>query len=360
MVVEARALVDHQGDTTGQGVPSEPLDDATLQALDALGYEDTAKHVYGMSYGEWKKRHQKKATDEQMQKFQASTPLHAKHDKALLAPRISQQPTIQDKTESEQPSMVPIKESPKQAEVDTAVTAVVGVVPSNVCCEDVDSRALSSTVKSTTTDAVVSGGAETIPVHVPYRAAPFPTERIGDIHVAVLTVSDRAFRDEYKTGDLSGPAIEQVLQQQQVQIQQQGDSNIQFTVVERSIVPDEADAISSQLLQWCGKHSDRSPPMEQQSIDMILTTGGTGMSPRDVTPEATRKVLDIECYGLMSFVLSECSRQMLQPLATLSRGTAGLCNSILIVNLPGNPASVREILPLLLPLLCHAMKHMKS
>ena len=77
------------------------------------------------------------------------------------------------------------------------------------------------------------------------------------------------------------------------------------------------------------------------------------MSARDVTPEATRAVLTLECAGLMHFVTSECSQQ--QPLASLSRGTAGIRNHTVIANLPGNPKGVAEVVPLLLPLLVHAV-----
>jgi molybdenum cofactor synthesis domain-containing protein len=114
-----------------------------------------------------------------------------------------------------------------------------------------------------------------------------------------------------------------------------------------SIVPDDTDAIQCKLREW-----------SDQGVALILTTGGTGMSPRDVTPEATRAVLDLECAGLMSFVTTECAHQ--QPLASLSRGTAGVRGQTLIANLPGNPKGVGEVVPLLLPLLLHAVADLQA
>ena len=83
------------------------------------------------------------------------------------------------------------------------------------------------------------------------------------------------------------------------------------------------------------------------------------MSPRDVTPEATEELLKVELSGLMSFIAVECSR--VQPLATLTRGTAGILPlQTLVANLPGNPKAVGEIMPMLLPLLLHALEDMRA
>jgi molybdenum cofactor synthesis domain-containing protein len=275
-VLEARQLVDQ-----GQ----EQLSHDVSQALNSMGYPDAAEHVYGMTYDDWKKRHQKKSTDAQMEAFTASMPLQAKHDKRLIATR----------TEA-------IKEN--------------AVTPSNVCCQD--PSPVSSTNKSRTIGS--------------FQPPPLPSNLPSVVRVGVLTISDRAFRQEYATGDLSGPAVVQAVQ------------NILPVTTTTSviIVPDDSEAIQSQLRVW-----------SKEKMHLILTTGGTGFSPRDVTPEATRSVLDQECAGLMAFCTTECSR--FQPLSSLSRGTAGILGKTLIVNLPGNPKGVAEIVPILLPILLHGL-----
>ena len=91
---------------------------------------------------------------------------------------------------------------------------------------------------------------------------------------------------------------------------------------------------------------------------MILTTGGTGFAPRDITPEATLSILDRECIGLMSWVSGVCSS--IQPLAALSRGTAGISGNTIIVNLPGNPRGVGETMKVVFPLLLHALSDVQK
>jgi molybdenum cofactor synthesis domain-containing protein len=108
------------------------------------------------------------------------------------------------------------------------------------------------------------------------------------------------------------------------------------------IVPDDSEAIQSQL-----------HVRSKEKMQLIFTAGNTGFSPRDVTPEATRSVLDQECAGLMAFCTSECSR--FQPLSSLSRGMAGILGKTLIVNLPGNSKRVTESVPILLPVILHGL-----
>jgi molybdenum cofactor synthesis domain-containing protein len=125
-------------------------------------------------------------------------------------------------------------------------------------------------------------------------------------------------------------------------------SDVAVTTTEIGIVPDESDAIQSKLKEWA----------DSMQLDLILTTGGTGFSPRDLTPEATQAVVDRTCEGLVSFCTLECTKS--QVLATLSRGTAGVRGKTLIANLPGNPKGVDEIIPILLPLALHAVADMKA
>lgn len=149
------------------------------------------------------------------------------------------------------------------------------------------------------------------------------------MRIAVLTVSDAGARGE--RADTSGDAIV-------AWAQARGDA-----VVERLLVPDESAAIAAQLVHWC----------DADAADLILTTGGTGLAPSDVTPEATRAVLERDAPGI-----AERLRVMAlptEPRAALSRGVAGVRNRSLIVNLPGSPAGVRDALAALDPIVRHGV-----
>lgn len=150
---------------------------------------------------------------------------------------------------------------------------------------------------------------------------------------SVLTISDKGHSGQRE--DLSGPALAAWLAQHEVE------------VISRRIVPDDAGAISAQLIEWADSGSD-----------LIVTTGGTGLSPRDVTPEATRAVLDREIPGI-----SEAMRAAglgKTPFAVLSRGVAGIRGRTLIVNLPGSPAGAVENLAAVWKALPHAVKKIQG
>jgi gephyrin len=163
-------------------------------------------------------------------------------------------------------------------------------------------------------------------------------------------------KGEYEHGDLSGPAVEQSLvynvRQANLMRSELDDTRVMISSVVKSIVGDEIEEITEQLLQWSGKNGYPA------SCDVIFTTGGTGFSPRDVTPEATQEVIEKEASGLMTFVTAQCAR--IQPLAALSRGKAGICGETIIVNLPGNPGGVGQVLDVLVPLLLYAIKDLKG
>jgi molybdenum cofactor synthesis domain-containing protein len=150
------------------------------------------------------------------------------------------------------------------------------------------------------------------------------------IRAGVLTVSDRGYRDEYR--DLSGPLIHKILTER-----------LGATVEREAIVPDEAPRIRSTLETWA----------DADLLDLIVTTGGTGFAPRDVTPEATRATIDREAPGLAE-AMRAASLKVTHH-AMLSRAVAGMRGTTLIVNLPGSPKAVRENLEVLLPALPHAI-----
>lgn len=147
--------------------------------------------------------------------------------------------------------------------------------------------------------------------------------------VGILTVSDRSFKGQRV--DLSGPAIRTVIEENGWQ------------VAEQTIVPDEVEHITSLLVDWT----------DVKRLDLILTTGGTGFSPRDVTPEATLQVIHRQAPGLAEKMRFESLK--VTPHAALSRAVAGIRAATLIINLPGSPKAAVENLDFVLPVLHHAL-----
>ena len=149
------------------------------------------------------------------------------------------------------------------------------------------------------------------------------------LRVGILTVSDRSAQGI--RADASGPVLKEAIQAQN------------WMVTHQLVVPDEMAEIMNALIRWC----------DSENIDIILTTGGTGFAPRDVTPEATRAVIERLAPGLTEAMLIESLK--ITPHAMLSRAVAGIRGTTLIINLPGSPKAAIENFQIVLPVLPHAI-----
>jgi molybdopterin adenylyltransferase len=149
------------------------------------------------------------------------------------------------------------------------------------------------------------------------------------VRVAVVTISDRASRGEYE--DLSGPEIERLVK-----------ARLWDAEVALRVVPDEPEAIFTAL-------DDEAA----SGADVILTTGGTGLSPRDITPEVTRRFCDREAPGIAEALRAQSYGET--PAAMLSRGYAGLRGTCLVVNFPGSVRAVRRCMEVFGPVMEHAL-----
>mmetsp|Transcript_11952 Transcript_11952/g.14867 ORF Transcript_11952/g.14867 Transcript_11952/m.14867 type:complete len:199 (+) Transcript_11952:370-966(+) len=197
---------------------------------------------------------------------------------------------------------------------------------SDVCCEDPESMVQTS-----------AGVLEKL-CRFPHSG----TDKVPDFKLGILTVSDRASAGLYE--DLSGPEIEILMRGYQERTKYFCMSSVCC-----EIVPDEHDTIVDKLIEMADK----------EKCDLIITTGGTGLSKRDVTPEATKVVVDRLVQGIPEAIRRETSK--VEPLAMLSRAVAGIRNNnTLIVNLPGRPKAVRESMVVLLPVLPHAVSQLQK
>lgn len=152
--------------------------------------------------------------------------------------------------------------------------------------------------------------------------------------VGILTISDKGAAGQRE--DASGLLLHQLVDQ------------LPGKVAVYQVIPDEKEAIQNQLISFC----------DRWKVDLVLTTGGTGVSPRDVTPEATMQVIDRLIPGMGEIMRMEGYRK--NPKAIISRGIAGIRKRTLIVNLPGSPRAVRENFEILLSVLPHAIEKMKG
>jgi len=154
------------------------------------------------------------------------------------------------------------------------------------------------------------------------------------LRFGILTVSDRSSRGE--RADASGPALVEIVQ------------SSGWYVTQQAVVPDNVSEIQDMLKTWA----------DSEEMDVILTTGGTGFAPRDVTPEATRSVVERLTPGLDEAM--RAASLEVTPHAMLSRAVSGIRNRTLIINLPGSPKGARENLQMVIPTLEHAVKLLRE
>ena len=150
------------------------------------------------------------------------------------------------------------------------------------------------------------------------------------IRFGILTLSDRSSRGE--RADASGPALARLIEAES------------WSIVKQSILPDDETAIRDLLISWA----------DGEEMDVIVTTGGTGFSPRDVTPEATRAAIQREVPGMAEAMRAASLK--VTPHAMLSRIVTGIRGKTLIINLPGSPKGAVENLQVVIPVLPHAVQ----
>lgn len=150
----------------------------------------------------------------------------------------------------------------------------------------------------------------------------------------ILTVSDRSARGERE--DASGPVLARLVEE------------YGWSVTRQSVLPDDESAIREMLIAW----------VDGGELDVILTTGGTGFSPRDITPEATRAVIEREAPGLAEAMRAASLR--ITPHGMLSRIVAGIRKKTIVLNLPGSPKGAAENLLVVIPVLTHAVQLLRE
>ncbi len=154
------------------------------------------------------------------------------------------------------------------------------------------------------------------------------------VNIGILTISDKGSSGERE--DKSGPVIREAV------------TAAGFAVAKYEVVPDEKETIARRLAAWA----------DGGAVDVVLTSGGTGLARRDVTPEATLAVIEREVPGIAEAMRAKSLTKT--PMAVLSRAVAGLRGECLIINLPGSPKAVRECLEVVLPALAHAVEIIKG
>ena len=265
-----------------------------------------------MTQKEWKEKWQMKATEEVLEKFKSGQEMHAKHPKDLME-TVAALPL--------QPRANNTNNKKNTRENNTNMV-------SDVCCEDIEGEEVC--VTRDTVDGTVNEGF------------------YDNISFGIITVSDRAFNGVYE--DISGNVVMRETIETYFKTNDRDDSKNSTEIIRGyKLVPDEKEEIAKAI----------SYMSDELKCDVVLTTGGTGLAKRDVTPEATKSVLTREVKGIVESLRAHARRY--ERHAALSRAVAGLRNDqCLIVNLPGRPNAVSSSLAVLLPMLPHAVRQMKS
>ena len=159
-------------------------------------------------------------------------------------------------------------------------------------------------------------------------------QNLDKFNLGILTISDTGSKGERK--DASGDTIYRIM------------ASEKWSLVLRDILPDEPKLVSNRLREWC----------DEGEVDVILTTGGTGLGPRDITPEATRSILDFEVPGIPEAMRNQTLSNT--PMAMLSRSVAGVRSGCLIINLPGSPKGVTETLEVAKTVIPHALEMIRG
>ena len=152
---------------------------------------------------------------------------------------------------------------------------------------------------------------------------------MSNIRAVVITASDACSRGERE--DTSGAALEQLL------------TDLGATIMERMVVSDDLDPLAHTLSEFASR----------PDVNLIVTTGGTGLGPRDNTPEATQRIIEREVPGIAEAMRAESLK--VTPMAMISRGVCGVRSGTLIINLPGSPKAVKETFAVIVPVLSHAL-----
>ena len=294
----------------------------------AMRYDDALERVYGEPYGDWKKKHQTKATDAQMESFEKNKHLHAKHDEAAL--RDPPPPAAAAAAPSENipttTTTTPSTSNAPTASPPPPPPLAARGGASSVCCEPAD--ALAAAAAATASTSTATGGVPT------------------SVRLGVVTVSDRAFDGEYE--DVTGPAL--VCQMTAAAAEPKDPGGHGFTLFshQRVVVPDDARKIAAAI-----------KTLAASGCNLVLTTGGTGLSSRDVTPEATTSVLHKLAPGIPE-AMHRAAVDRGVPHAMLSRSAAGVRDRCLVINLPGRPHAARDDLDVVMPVLAHAISQVSA
>eukprot|EP00854_Cymbomonas_tetramitiformis_P001074 gene1074-1623_t len=285
---------------------------AHAQGLD-LPYDTACEMVYGMPYKSWKSQYQTPSTPEQLAQYEANKHLFAKHPESskanLSVPLLST-------TASTLPEAIKVQCEAFAFSKLVQHLQVYGMPYKNW-------KSQYQTPSTPEKMAKYEANKQYFAKH---------DEAVDSSLVAII--SDRASAGAYP--DLSGPEVVRCLHN----FNESQGQPWNLSILTMKVVPDELETIQEILAEWAS-------PSHQCNV--VITTGGTGFSRRDVTPEATQPLLQRTAHGVMTMVQQECSK--VEPMAALSRGVAGVCNQTFMVNLPGRPKAVQESLMVLMPML---------